>query len=507
MASAVTMLEPLGEAMDSFAIEIFAGLVRLEELLRPSWTFADSDQGGRIVIGALQGEDDEYAYFEETGLYHAFQGVCVWALALVVRAVGYSHFTAQVLWEHAGGGPLGVQMFAKCALCFQPELSYGSAGSLLYSSSLGIRAPDDLPQLRDAIMGALLGLVSPDVAFANCANVEDGSIGIEVRNAELQRHHDKLAQCAEQCGLLECIFAFPWLHWPGATLRLPALVDFLATLSCCSVDKPPAFVRQVDAWKHRVSLRSMELWSIIVPLCQAAPSITRGFLRDCATLAYASPPSAETYSHFVHVCLSGRPGGGFDALLGDSLVLAALISFAINSSHSPSMDALTDVVVYLDSGSKGSVASRLCSWQGPLRTGPFLSDWLELLKVPHAENGTFLLPEPPAPLSEVPELVESVPVPETVQLVPNSNGLREIVCDAPAEFCCAVDGRLLVDPVRAPSGHVFERSVLARSLKASGGLCPITGAALELGECQRDTELRARILKWVRQSRPRQRLG
>ena len=36
--------------------------------------------------------------------------------------------------------------------------------------------------------------------------------------------------------------------------------------------------------------------------------------------------------------------------------------------------------------------------------------------------------------------------------------------DAPADLCCQLDGRLLTDPVRTPSGHAFERSALAEAI-------------------------------------------
>merc|ERR1712178_590277 len=84
--------------------------------------------------------------------------------------------------------------------------------------------------------------------------------------------------------------------------------------------------------------------------------------------------------------------------------------------------------------------------------------------------------------------------------------LRDLVSDAPQQFRCQMDGRLLVDPVRTPSGHLFERSTLARVLKASGGFCPLTGVPLELKTCQRDGPLRQQILSWVRQNQPRRAL-
>eukprot|EP00440_Ansanella_granifera_P001984 gb/GFBE01002147.1/.p1 GENE.gb/GFBE01002147.1/~~gb/GFBE01002147.1/.p1 ORF type:complete len:178 (+),score=29.86 gb/GFBE01002147.1/:1-534(+) len=53
-ASAVTLLEPMAEAMDSFAIEIFAGLTRLEELLKPQLILTGCGRGGQLVFGAVR---------------------------------------------------------------------------------------------------------------------------------------------------------------------------------------------------------------------------------------------------------------------------------------------------------------------------------------------------------------------------------------------------------------------------------------------------------------------
>ncbi|CAE7312922.1 SLC44A1 [Symbiodinium sp. CCMP2592] len=76
-------------------------------------------------------------------------------------------------------------------------------------------------------------------------------------------------------------------------------------------------------------------------------------------------------------------------------------------------------------------------------------------------------------------------------------GLRDLMSDVPKEFCCALDGRLLVDPVRAPGGHVYERSVLAKAL-AEGDPRVLSDSPYTLQDCQRDTGLRARIVDWVR---------
>merc|ERR1719491_2801943 len=39
---------------------------------------------------------------------------------------------------------------------------------------------------------------------------------------------------------------------------------------------------------------------------------------------------------------------------------------------------------------------------------------------------------------------------------PSRLGVRELLQDVPLSFRCALDGNLLVDPIRSPNGEVFE---------------------------------------------------
>ncbi|CAE8625195.1 unnamed protein product, partial [Polarella glacialis] len=84
--------------------------------------------------------------------------------------------------------------------------------------------------------------------------------------------------------------------------------------------------------------------------------------------------------------------------------------------------------------------------------------------------------------------------------------LRELMLGAPRELCCALDGKLLIDPVRSPDGAlVFERANLSKALALSSGLCPVTGQPLSLADCPRAGDLRLEAARWVRQARPMQR--
>eukprot|EP00403_Amphidinium_massartii_P016970 CAMPEP_0178412548 /NCGR_PEP_ID=MMETSP0689_2-20121128/22071_1 /TAXON_ID=160604 /ORGANISM="Amphidinium massartii, Strain CS-259" /LENGTH=427 /DNA_ID=CAMNT_0020033797 /DNA_START=178 /DNA_END=1461 /DNA_ORIENTATION=+ len=76
--------------------------------------------------------------------------------------------------------------------------------------------------------------------------------------------------------------------------------------------------------------------------------------------------------------------------------------------------------------------------------------------------------------------------------------LRDIVQHAPKEFRCALDGKLLCDPVIAPSGAVFERSTLMRWFQQRGQVCPHTGLPLRIEDCERSVEIRQRVTAWVR---------
>eukprot|EP00439_Symbiodinium_sp_Y106_P014267 s4026_g2.t1 len=82
--------------------------------------------------------------------------------------------------------------------------------------------------------------------------------------------------------------------------------------------------------------------------------------------------------------------------------------------------------------------------------------------------------------------------------------LRSLVARPPPRFACSLDGRLLVDPVATPCGQVCERSVLVQRLRDTSGVCPWTGAALAVEQCERLPELRREIHSWLR-SRPKHR--
>ncbi|RHY15046.1 hypothetical protein DYB32_010795, partial [Aphanomyces invadans] len=66
----------------------------------------------------------------------------------------------------------------------------------------------------------------------------------------------------------------------------------------------------------------------------------------------------------------------------------------------------------------------------------------------------------------------------------------------PAEFQCAITHKLLVDPVKSPYGHVFERHVIEKWIQDYGHRCPITGEPLGHGQLTPDAHLKQEIAAW-----------
>merc|ERR1712216_903039 len=138
-------------------------------------------------------------------LYQALQGVCIWTLALVVRSVNSGQFTASSLSEFASQDAFCAMLFAKGAVCFQ----------CWESELLNVPVPDDLSEVKHAVLGALLGLVNQDVAFLDSSKPWLGETGetnldITALNQALSRHRTSIAAAAVECSLLDCLLAQPW---------------------------------------------------------------------------------------------------------------------------------------------------------------------------------------------------------------------------------------------------------------------------------------------------------
>merc|ERR1712196_53868 len=102
-------------------------------------------------------------------------------------------------------------------------------------------------------------------------------------------------------------------------------------------------------------------------------------------------------------------------------------------------------------------------------------------------------PPPPVPVATT--ATGTLPVAEVAS---SGGSLRDIVQNAPEQFRCALDRKLLCDPVVSPGGVVFERSTLARWLQTHDPVCPITGAPLRLEDCARSPQIRKQVTDWAR---------
>jgi hypothetical protein len=72
------------------------------------------------------------------------------------------------------------------------------------------------------------------------------------------------------------------------------------------------------------------------------------------------------------------------------------------------------------------------------------------------------------------------------------------VVDCPDDMRCAIDGKVMTNPIRSPYGHCFEKKTLEKWVSNCGSTCPITSKLLRIEECQPDAEMKKRIVKFLR---------
>merc|ERR1711957_526901 len=74
-----------------------------------------------------------------------------------------------------------------------------------------------------------------------------------------------------------------------------------------------------------------------------------------------------------------------------------------------------------------------------------------------------------------------------------------LLCEAPEEYRCALDGRLCQDPVRTPGGILYERASIFSWLGTGFNrrVCPVTGVPLHVNELADDTCLAECIAQWA----------
>ncbi|CAE8624069.1 unnamed protein product [Polarella glacialis] len=376
---------------------------------------------------------------DDAKLAAALQGISVWLLTTLGRATGLDQITSCTLWELALGDALWASVLAKGVLSFAT------------CQVFALPVPEDLALLQYALLKAVLGLPAADVAFLRESSTVTGNqVPIYAREASLAQHRAELALAAAECRLIETVFeavkaAEPALHEE----LLCALVAFLAImlrLQC--VIRP-----NIEAATcYQLGPHSQDLWILLAKAVRPLGGrFAPAFLQDCAVLARVlRPPDPEALDHpELRQLLQQLAGNSCPSSAG------AEVSATIAAPT-------TTTITITASAAATAAAAEVGGGPGP---GP-------------------KLPSTGASAAE------------------QRTDLRGLVKNAPPHLCCALDGKLLVDPVRSPQGLVFERGSLARALGARPGVCPLTGAPLELEACPRAVELRAQVTQWVRNRAP-----
>jgi len=475
------LLEELSRDLDCLAVHLFGGLARL---------------------GAQRLTDKN-----EAQLQRSLQIICAWALAALGRTLGYERFSPGVLWEWAASDPLWALVLAKGVLSLSPKSCREETvpGDVLL--------PTEIRQLQEAALGAVLGLAAPSVAFAAEVSgevMEDDTCNtIALRSAWLAQHRSKLARAVVDCRILEVLIDVS--RHVGAAV---GLASFLIALVQPDLAKDPdwslASFEAVDAivearqnsfaLQRQLNTHTQTLWNAFAEAPTTSSDVTSWspFVRDCADLVRFVPaPNSQARTFLGAFLPPGR--------LADHGSLASLCMWAVSARLAPEGDGalLAEVLVGLDPDARGAVATRwrvaVADATGAAMANPpdLVAHWAAVLEVPAP-------PVPQTTPAGFADVLAANPAKSTV--APGGSGrgapgaLQELVRLAPAEFRCAQDGQLMMDPVRSPDGHVFERAGLARALENAGGHCPLTGRPLTLDECSRLPELRRRIAHWVRES-------
>mmetsp|Transcript_82957 Transcript_82957/g.231423 ORF Transcript_82957/g.231423 Transcript_82957/m.231423 type:complete len:764 (+) Transcript_82957:106-2397(+) len=113
---------------------------------------------------------------------------------------------------------------------------------------------------------------------------------------------------------------------------------------------------------------------------------------------------------------------------------------------------------------------------------------------------------PPAPVATGPSLLGDLPALEKEHTERKEKKKEKgkitipsrSVIDCPEEMRCKIDGKVCVNPVRSPYGHLFEKNTLAKWIQNCGSVCPITGKPLRMEECAPDADMKKRIIRFLK---------
>lgn len=434
----------------------------------------------------------------EARLGRALQSICAWTLASVGRRVGYHHFTGNILWEWAGKDAFWALALVKGVL------SIDATGC----DATSIPIPKEISNLQSSVLTAVMDFASPCVVLS--AETGNDTVPITAWNAVVATHRTELAKAAMLCHIPELLLtvvgqAGP-AHAPGLASLLVALLQPELAVPDLGPDLGSTFKdarAATEGLSQELQRLADSLWQLLAGVPAALGNFMPAqFAHDCADLAYFAPPPAVELERFLQCC---GPN------LADPATLVALCFLASNAGMEPGTSSLASGLANLDREARSRLGDRVENWRGPVHMARFVP-WAVIIEA--------VAPEPPASHESCIERIEATARKAVSDLTAavvaaaasrawsqqNSNdgmasGLRGMIDGAPLEFRCAIDSRLMLDPVRSPQGHTFERSSLERALSSKGGRCPISGEPLALDACTRDPQLRRRIVRWVREQR------
>merc|ERR1719446_1404463 len=104
-------------------------------------------------------------------------------------------------------------------------------------------------------------------------------------------------------------------------------------------------------------------------------------------------------------------------------------------------------------------------------------------------------------LGDLPDLNPAAPQPTSPSQKKEKGKIRitsRSVVECPEDMRCAIDGKVCINPVRSPNGHLFEKKTLEKWFQNCGSVCPVTSTPLRLEDCQVDQEMKKRIVKFLK---------
>jgi len=472
---ALEFLEQVSGSIDAyFAAHLFSELCRIE----------------------LQQQHQQGA--EEARLGRALQAICAWTLASVGRRVGYHQFTGIILWEWAGKDAFWALALVKGVLSIECTGCDPSS----------IPIPEEISNLQSSVLTAVMDFASPCVVLST--ETGNDAVPITAWNAVVATHRTEMAKAAVLCHIPEQLLATIGhagpAHGPGLASLLVALLQPELAVPDLGPDLGSCF-QDAKAATERLSQELQRLADPLWQLLAGVPAALGNFMpakfaHDCADLAYFAAPPAAELERFLQCC---------EPCLADPATLLALCFMASNAGMEPGTSSLASGLANLDPEACLRLGNRVENWRGPVHMARFVP-WAAAIETaapatPPSHERCMAQIEATA-RKAVSDLTAAVVAAAASRSWPQQNSndgtcssLRAMIDGAPFEFRCAIDSRLMLDPVRSPQGHTFERSSLAKALTSKDGKCPVSGEPLALDACTRDPQLRRRIVRWVREQR------